>query len=120
MFVLMGCIYKLFMEHNDQILSCNWALTLLLQFPFKVRTVIVKCFFFPLAFFYRCIHVSPSTERGDETREELRMEDEDENGNKQDEKLIKDDDKDQKNENEHGNADEHTDCREEIELVTVL
>lgn len=73
--------------------------------------------------FYRCIHVSPVTEPA-ETRGELKLDDEEENGNKQDEKLI------QKEidgfENENGKpgkgklTSEPMDCAEDIELVTCI
>lgn len=68
--------------------------------------------------FYRCIHVSPVTEPA-ETREELKLDDEEENGNKQDEKLIEKEIDGHENESGNGKlASEPTDCAEDIELVT--
>jgi len=73
--------------------------------------------------FYRCIHVSPVTEPA-ETRGELKLDDEEENGNKQDEKLIQKEIDGFENENgKSGNgklASEPIDCAEDIELVTCI
>ena len=70
---------------------------------------------------YRFIHVSPATELREETREELRMADEEENANKQVEKFIKDAINEKENDNENGNVFlEPIDCPEDIELITCL
>lgn len=69
---------------------------------------------------YRCIHVAPVNDPAG-TREELKLDDEEENGNKQDEKFIQKEIDGFENENEKsGNgklASEPIDCTEDIELV---
>ena len=71
--------------------------------------------------FYRCIHVSPVTEPA-EMRDEIKLDDEEVNGNKQDEKLIQKEIDGFENGNvKSGNgklASKPIDCEEDIEFVT--
>jgi len=73
--------------------------------------------------FYRCIHVSPVTEPA-ETRDEIKLDDEEVNGNKQDQKLIQKEINGFENENvKFGNgklASKPIDCEEDIEFVTCI
>ena len=70
---------------------------------------------------YRCMHVSPVTEPA-ETREELKLGDDEENGNQQDVKLIQKEIDALENENKKSRngklASEPIDCPEDVEFVT--
>ena len=78
----------------------------------------LSCLLFIL---YRCIHVSPVTEPS-ETREELKLDNEEENGNRQDEKLIQREIDGFENEHEKSrnqNLESHPKkCAEDTEFVT--
>jgi len=71
--------------------------------------------------FHRCIHVSPVTEPS-ETRDEIKLDNEEVNGNKQEEKLIQKEIDGFENDNaKSGNgklASKLIDCGEDVEIVT--
>jgi len=73
--------------------------------------------------FDRCIHVSPVTEPA-ETRDEIKLDDEEVNGNKQEEKLIQKEIDGFENDNaKSGNgklASKLIDCEEDVEIVTTF